>query len=287
MRSNTVAIQGSVASFHDLAAKHYFGAEIRLLHCHSFREVCTRIANNQVDYGLIAIENKIAGSILLNYQLIESFGLSIIGETYLPIELQLLGKPDAVLEDVREIVSHPMALGQCQVFLAELTGVRVSEFRDTASSAELVAQKNTSELAVIAGPVVASRFGLKPLVGNVCDDANNYTRFYILSKGGDVIGEADKASITVRLQHEAGALTALLRLIESAGLNLTKIQSIPIPNDDAHYSFHLDIAFTSKSQLEQVLTQAAFLTTSLTVLGIYKGALPPHLIVSPVLSPAV
>src|ERR1700751_4213979 len=105
MRNHLIAIQGSVASFHDLAAKKYFGEEVSVLECGSFKEVCDKIARNEVDYGIIAIENKVAGSILLNYQLIEKYGLHIIGETYLPIELQLFGKQDAKKEKIKEIIS--------------------------------------------------------------------------------------------------------------------------------------------------------------------------------------
>ena len=119
MRNHLIAIQGSVASFHDLAAKKYFGTEVSIKECGSFKEVCDKIASNKVDYGIIAIENKVAGSILLNYQLIEKFDLHVIGEIYLPIELQLLGKKGAKLKDIKEIISHPMALGQSQLFLSD------------------------------------------------------------------------------------------------------------------------------------------------------------------------
>jgi len=275
MRSNSVAIQGSVASFHELAAHQYFGHDIQSIYCNSFRDVCLKITSNQVDYGLIAIENKIAGSILLNYQLIELFDLSIIGETFLPIELQLMGKPDAVISEIREIISHPMALGQCQQFLSELSNVRVTEFKDTASSAELISRKSDNLTAVIAGPEVALRYGLKVLANNVCDETMNYTRFYALTKGNDVIPDADKASVTIQLRDKAGELAKLLTLLHRSGLNLTKIQSIPIPNNTAQYAFHLDIQFTSKKQLEQVLTEVAFMTTSMRILGIYKGAMLP------------
>ena len=275
MRSNSVAIQGSVASFHELAAHQYFGSDIQTIHCNSFRDVCSKISSNQVDYGLIAIENKIAGSILLNYGLIESFDLSIIGETFLPIELQLMGKQEATIDGIREIISHPMALGQCQQFLSELSQVRVTEFKDTASSAELVSLKSDNLTAVIAGPEVALRYGLKILANNVCDESMNYTRFYVLTKGNDVIPDADKASITIQLNDEAGELAKLLTILHRAELNLTKIQSIPIPNNTAQYAFHLDIQFSSKQQLEKALTEVAFTATSMRILGIYKGAKLP------------
>ena len=120
MRNHLIAIQGSVSSFHDLAAKKYFGEEVTTLKCNSFKEVCDKLSKNQADYGIIAIENKVAGSILMNYQLIDSYNLRIKGEIYLPIELQLLGKKGVKINDVKEIISHPMALGQSQLFLSNL-----------------------------------------------------------------------------------------------------------------------------------------------------------------------
>lgn len=278
MRSHSIAIQGSLASFHELAAKHYFGNDIEPIYCQSFREVCSKIAANQADYGLIAIENKVAGSILLNYQLIESFGLSIIGETYLPVELQLLGKKGSVISEIREIISHPMALAQCQQFLSGLDGVTVSEFRDTAGAAQLIASGEDRTIAAIAGPAAAKHLQLEILSGDICDTSDNYTRFYALSKRSVVIEEANKASVTVRLKNEPGTLSDLLVILKKANINVTKIQSIPVPGDDSHYSFHLDLSFGSRSGLDRALTEATFLTTEMHILGIYEGKLPPLLI---------
>ena len=137
MRNNVIAIQGSVASFHDQAAKKYFGNEVTIQECGSFREVCEKLAKNLVDYGILAIENKVAGSILLNYQLIEQYELNIIGETYLPVELFVLANKGAEFHEIKEIVSHPMALGQSQFFLSGLQDVRVTEYKDTAESAKM------------------------------------------------------------------------------------------------------------------------------------------------------
>lgn len=271
MRNHLIAIQGAVSSFHDLAAKKYFGEETNALECGSFREVCSKLANNEADYGIIAIENKVAGSILLNYQLIEAFGLSIIGETFLPIQLQLMGNPGTTMESIREIISHPMALGQSQLFLSGLEGITVTEYKDTATSAKLVKKDNSNSLAVIAGPKVGQTFGLEVINENVCDEELNYTRFYILSKGEDVVENPDKASVTIRLSHRVGQLSDVLVILKNEGLNLTKIQSIPIPNDHTQYSFHLDIAFQSRQSLDTALALITKEVTQLRILGIYKG----------------
>ncbi len=275
MRNHNIAIQGSVSSFHDLAAKKYFGEEITILECGSFREVCDKLSNNLVDYGIIAIENKIAGSILLNYQLIDLFDLNIIGEIYLPVELSLLVKKGTKLKEIREIISHPMALGQCQEYLSTLEDVKISEYKDTATSAKLVKEQDGKSLAVIAGPAVAKEHELETIEGNVCDEKQNFTRFYILSKGAIVKDQPNKASITLTTKNHIGSLSEVLLIIKDQGLNLTKIQSVPIPNNLSQYAFHLDIEFMNLDCLDAALEQINDKVTSLKTLGLYKGETIP------------
>ena len=271
MRNHVIAIQGSVSSFHDLAAKKYFGEDVTVLECGSFKEVCDKLANNKVDYGIIAIENKVAGSILLNYQLIDTYNLNIIGETYLPIELQLLAKPGTKLSDIREIISHPMALGQCQLFLSGLENVVVSEFKDTATSAKLVAADTENKLAVIAGPTVGKTYGLDVVVDNVGDENPNFTRFYILSKGADFDPNPNKGSITLKTHNHVGGLSDILVVLKEANLNLTKIQSVPIPKTPSSYAFHLDIEFDDKKVFDAAINKLSPFVESIKILGLYKG----------------
>ena len=271
MRNHLIAIQGSVSSFHDLAAKKYFGEDVTILECGSFKEVCDKLAKNQVDYGIIAIENKVAGSILLNYQLIDTHNLHIIGETYLPIELQLLAKPGTKLGDIREIISHPMALGQSQLFLSSLDNVVVSEFKDTATSAKLVAGDKENKLAVIAGPTVGKTYGLEVVKDNVGDENPNFTRFYILSKGADFDSHPNKGSVTLKTHNHVGGLSDILVVLKEKNLNLTKIQSVPIPQNPSTYDFHLDIEFEDKKVFDETITKLAHIVESIKVLGVYKG----------------
>jgi prephenate dehydratase len=271
MRNHLIAIQGSVASFHDLAAKKYFGEEVSVLECGSFKEVCDKISDNKVDYGIIAIENKVAGSILLNYQLIENYNLHIIGEVYLPIELNLLGKEGAKLSDVKEIISHPMALAQSQNFLSELQNVLVTEYKDTATSAKTVKQLDSPAMAVIAGAAVGEKYGLKILKQGVADVAQNYTRFHILSKGNVFVENANKASINLHTSDIPGQLSDVLVTIKKYGVNMTKIQSVPITEKPDTYSFHLDIEFEDRNAFDKMINELEANTKSLKVLGVYKN----------------
>lgn len=272
MRSNNIAIQGSVASFHDQAAKKFFGDDIKISECGSFREVCDRLSRNQVDYGIIAIENKVAGTILLNYQLIEQYDLNIIGETYLPVELFLLGKKGTKIDQIKEVVSHPMALGQCQEFLSLNDEVKVTEFKDTAESAKLIMQDPGNEIGVIAGQTVADHYGLEKLTDNICDEQHNFTRFYILTKGNVNIEQPNKASVNIVSKSEIGSLSEVLLVLKKYRINLTKIQSIPIPNNTAQYIFHLDLEFEDKKNLDQSIEEVRKLAQQLKILGIYQSA---------------
>jgi prephenate dehydratase len=272
MRSENIAIQGSIASFHDQAAKKFFGNDINVIQCGSFREVCERLSKNQVDYGIIAIENKVAGTILLNYQLIEHFDLNIIGETYLPVELFLLVNEGVSLNDVQEIISHPMALGQCQDFLSDLEDIKITEFKDTAESAKLILKNQDKDVAVIAGESVVQHYGLNKISDNICDEKVNFTRFYIMTKGNYNVENPDKASVNLISQSAIGSLSEILLVFKKYQINLTKIQSVPIPNNTEQYIFHLDLEFTDKNDLELALEEVKNLAQQLKVLGIYKSA---------------
>jgi prephenate dehydratase len=272
MRNENIAIQGSVASFHDQAAKKFFGNEINVVECGSFREVCDRLSKNLVDYGIIAIENKVAGTILLNYQLIEHYDLNIIGETYLPVELFLLCKKGTKITDVKEIISHPMALGQCQDFLSSLEDVKVTEYKDTAESAKLVIKNSDSGIAVIAGQTVADHYELEKITENICDEKINFTRFYIMTKGNFNIENPDKASINLISKSAIGSLSEILLVFKKYQINLTKIQSVPIPNNTEQYIFHLDLEFENRENLDNALLEVKKLAEKLKILGIYKSS---------------
>ncbi|MBM3186006.1 MAG: prephenate dehydratase [Bacteroidetes bacterium] len=272
MRNENIAIQGSIASFHDQAAKKFFGNDINIIECGSFREVCERLSKNQVDYGIIAIENKVAGTILLNYQLIEHYVLNIIGETYLPVELFLLGNEGVTLNDVQEIISHPMALGQCQDFLSGLEDVKITEYKDTAESAKLIIKNQDKHVAVIAGGSVVEHYGLNKISENICDEKVNFTRFYIMTKGNYNVEHPNKASVNLISQSAIGSLSEILLVFKKYQINLTKIQSVPIPNNTEQYIFHLDLEFTDRNDLELALDAVKILAQQLKVLGIYRSA---------------
>ncbi|RYY97614.1 MAG: chorismate mutase, partial [Chitinophagaceae bacterium] len=166
-----VSIQGFEGSFHQVAARQYFGDSVQILACAAFREVVAAVQEGRVDAGLMAIENSIAGSILPNYGLLQRSGLYITGEVYLPIRQHLLANPGVRLEDIREVHSHPMALQQCSEFL-QAQHWKLVETEDTALSARRLQQHHHRHAAAVAGSLAAELFDLDILVPDIHTEPN-------------------------------------------------------------------------------------------------------------------
>ncbi|MDQ3844738.1 MAG: prephenate dehydratase [Bacteroidota bacterium] len=267
-----VSIQGYEGSFHQMAAQAFFGKEVEVIPCATFREA-VKIAGNEKEStgGVMAIENSIAGSILPNYTLLQKSNLRIAGEVYLQINQHLLVNPDVQLEDIREVHSHPMALQQCLDFL-DTKEWKLVETEDTALSAKQVHRHRSKHIAAIAGKLAAELFQLKVIAPNIHGEKNNYTRFLVLQREEDVV-ETDgvnKASINFNTDHTQGSLAKVLTRIAACGINLSKLQSFPIPGSNWQYSFHADLEFDKREQLDTALKEMEPVTQHLRVYGIYK-----------------
>ena len=219
----------------------------------------------------MAIENSIAGSILANYNLLQKSNLRIVGEVYLQIRQHLLVNPGVKLEDIREVHSHTMALQQCYGFLDKYKW-KLVETDDTALSAKHVHQHKSKSIAAIASKLAAELFELDIIAPNIHTLKNNYTRFLVLQRDDVAIPVegADKASLNFHTDHSHGSLARVLTAIADGGINLSKLQSFPIPGSDFKYSFHADMEFDSVQQLENVLQTIRPLTEALQVYGVYK-----------------
>ena len=267
-----VSIQGYEGSFHQVAAQQFFGKEVIVIPCDTFREVI-KIATTkkESDGGVMAIENSIAGSILPNYNLLQKSNLKIVGEIYLQINQHLLVNPGLKLNDIREVHSHPMALLQCIDFL-EKHNWKLVESEDTALSAKLIHQHHHKHAAAIASKLAAELYNLQILVPNIHTLKNNYTRFLVLKRieDAETIARADKASVNFHTDHSKGSLAKVLTKIAEGGINLSKLQSMPIPGSDFKYSFHADMEFSTLDQFEEVIRDIKPLTQELNIYGVYK-----------------
>jgi prephenate dehydratase len=266
------AIQGYEGSFHQVAAQIFLGKNIPVIPCDTFRDVI-KIASSkkESDGGVMAIENSIAGSILANYNLLQKSSLKIIGEVYLQIRQNLLVNPGVRLEDIREVHSHTMALQQCYDYLDKHKW-KLVETEDTALSAKHVHQHKSKHIAAIASKLAAELFQLEVLVHNIQTLKNNYTRFLILQRQdmAQPVENANKASVNFHTDHSRGSLARVLTKISEGGINLSKLQSFPIPGSDFKYSFHADMEFETIDQFEKVIEQIKPITEEVKIYGVYR-----------------
>jgi prephenate dehydratase len=267
-----VSIQGYEGSFHQMAAQQFFGKNVGVIPCDTFREVIKLASGKkESDGGVMAIENSIAGSILANYNLLQRSNLVITGEVYLQIRQNLLVNPGVRIEDIHEVHSHPMAIQQCFDFL-DKHDWKLVETEDTALSAKHVHQHKSKHIAAIASKLAAELFDLDILAPNIHTLKNNYTRFLILQREETTqkINGADKASVSFHTDHSRGSLAKVLAKIAEDGINLSKLQSFPIPDTNFKYSFHADMEFEHVAQFEKVVEDIKPLTEYLKIYGVYK-----------------
>ena len=272
MMATKVSIQGYEGSFHQVAAQQFFGKQAEVIPCATFKDV-VKIAGNkkESDGGVMAIENSIAGSILANYNLLQKSSLKIAGEIYLQIRQNLMVNPGVKLEDIREVHSHPMAIQQCLAYLDKYDW-KLIETEDTALSAKHIQQHRSKHIAAIASKLAADLFGLNMIAPNIHTMKNNYTRFLILQREDSVmkIEDANKASVNFHTDHSRGSLAKVLTAISDGGINLSKLQSFPIPGSDWRYSFHADMEFDTVDQFNKVINKIKPITEEVKVYGVYR-----------------
>jgi len=267
-----VAIQGYEGSFHQVAARHFFGKNVEVITCDTFRQVVQLGADAKLSDGAVmAIENSIAGSILPNYNLLQKSKLQVIGEVYLSISQNLLTYPGVKLEDIKEVHSHPMAILQCLDYL-EKYNWKLVESEDTALSAKVVHQNKSKHTAAIASKLAAQMFDLNIIKPDIHTLKNNITRFLIVGPASTktVVEQANKASIYFQTDHSRGILAKVLAKIAQGNVNLSKLQSMPIPGSTFKYGFYADLEFDNKKQIEKVLEVLKGLTNNIRIFGMYQ-----------------
>jgi prephenate dehydratase len=267
-----VAIQGYEGSFHQVAARHFFGKNVEVIPCDTFRQVVQLGADAKLSDGAVmAIENSIAGSILPNYNLLQKSKLQVIGEVYLSISQNLLTYPGVKLEDIKEVHSHPMAILQCLDYL-EKYNWKLVESEDTALSAKVVHQNKSKHTAAIASKLAAQMFDLNIIKPDIHTLKNNITRFLIVGPANTktLVENANKASIYFQTDHSRGILANVLAKIAQGNVNLSKLQSMPIPGSTFKYGFYADLEFDNKKQIEKVLEALKGLTNSIRIFGMYQ-----------------
>ena len=264
-----IAIQGYTGCFHHIAANMYFGRDIEILPCDTFRLVAEAVKKGEANMGLMAIENSIAGSIIPNYKILQDANLQVAGEVYLPIKQNLMVLPDVELEDIHEVESHSMALLQCDEYLDQFDW-KLIESEDTALSAKHIAEKGLRHTAAIASELAAEIYGLKIIAPEINTVKSNYTRFMVLKRyDHNISSDANKASLYFKTDHQEGSLLKALSCLE--GINLSKLQSYPIPSEPWHYLFHIDLEFSCLDDYIRNLNRLQNVTKEMHVYGVYRS----------------
>lgn len=268
-----IAIQGIESSFHHLATTTLLGDNhVELLKCDSFQKVVESLNNFKADFGVLAIENTIAGSILPNYNLIDNSELEILDEVYLNIQMHLMALNGESIHDIKEVHSHPVALLQCKDYLRKFPPqFKVIEGSDTASEAKRIKSQNLKGVAAIAGEQVAKEFGLHILDSNIQSMKDNKTRFVLIGRKQDrLVKNSNKATIKFELHHEIGSLSNVLQLFSTFKISLTKIQSLPIIDSPWQYAFFIDVIFEDYKLFNEVTAILEKAVKNLKILGLYR-----------------
>jgi prephenate dehydratase len=272
-RLKRVAIQGGVGAFHEIAARNYFKTDIDVVPCDTFEHITELLAKKEIDFGIMAIENTIAGSLIPNYVLLKESPVKIIGEEYLRVKQNLLALPGQKIEDLTEVHSHFIAIAQCRNFFKNYPDIKLVESIDTALSAQKIHEKKLVGKGAIASDLAAKMYGLEILAPGIETNKRNYTRFLILThedNAGNLTEDISKASICFSLPNYPGRLSQVLSVLAFYGLDLTKIQSMPIVGKEFQYFFYVDLAFLDYEKYFQGLNAVKPLVVDLHILGEYK-----------------
>lgn len=267
-----VAFQGERGAYSEGAARKLFGASIRPLPCPTFDGIFEAVHRGRARYGLIPIENSLAGSIYRNYDLLLENRLQIVAEVNYRVRHNLLALPGVRMEAVRRVLSHPVALEQCRRFLGRRRWETVIA-HDTAGAARRIREEGGRDMAAIAGREAARHYRMSVLAAGIEDNPANYTRFFALARSGRPLGRADKTSIVFALADRAGALFKSLSVFALRDINLTKIESRPIHGSPWEYYFYIDFhGSMANGVCRAAISHLREIASFLKVLGSYPRA---------------
>lgn len=274
-KSQRVAFQGELGAFSSIAARKFIPEKAALIPCQSFPDVFEALAAGSATHAVIPIENTLYGSVYENYDNLLTYGFPIICETTVRIEHHLIVVPGVKFSAVRRTFSHPVALGQCGQFFRKYPRTVPTPFYDTAGSVKMVMEQNLTDAAAIASATAATIYGGQVLKANIEDDRRNFTRFFLLSKQtGSPAGKIlkSKTSIVFAAPNVPGALFKALACFALRELNLTKIESRPLPKKPWEYLFYVDLlGSSSDSAVLKALSNLEEISAFVKVLGTYNS----------------
>jgi len=269
-----VAIQGYRGCFHEEAARIFYKDEIEIVECDLFSDLYEALSEGRADAAVMAIENTVSGGLIPNFDLLRQNPQAIKGEVFLRIEQNLMALPGQKLEDLREVRTHYMAINQTRKFFEDYPSIRLVESEDTAKSAAQVAREKLEGVGAVASALAAKLYGLEILAPGIETYKQNFTRFLIMDDSLVVPEESiDKASLCFTLPHSPGSLAHILTILSFYDINLTRIQSLPIPGKEWQYFFYADITFSTYERYQQAIAAVRPLIEEFRVLGEYKSTI--------------
>jgi len=270
-----VAFQGVAGAYSEEAIRQYFGAEVETIPCKTSDEIFPIVENGDADYGMLPVENAVAGSVTGSYELLMEHDLRVWAEVILRVHHMLLVTPGTKLEGLERVRSHPQALAQCEHFL-DRYGLQAEPAFDTAGSARDLAQNPEPGVGAIAGELAAEMYGLEIIARNIEDFHFNYTRFFVLSMDDPPRPQRPKTSLVFSARHQPGTLYDSLGEFATRGINLTKIESRPRRNKPWQYLFYLDFeGHWQDPECEAAIMALLRRSSFVKMLGSYPAATTP------------
>ncbi|GAP21316.1 prephenate dehydratase [Leptolinea tardivitalis] len=270
------AFQGEPGAYSEAAVFEFFSqTDVSAVPCESFEKVFQAVKNGDCQFGVLPIENSLAGSIHQNYDLLMQNPLWVVGEHYLRVSHCLIARPGSTLADIKTVMSHPQALAQCAQYLKSLPGVKVEPVYDTAGSVKIIRSQNDPTLAAIASVQAARIFGMQVLAEHIEDNQANFTRFLVVANEAVHPVENAKTSIVFTLKNEPGSLYQAMREFATRGIDLCKIESRPLVGTPWDYLFYLDLmGSTENESVKQALQNLQGFAPMLRILGSYPSKKP-------------
>ena len=265
----TVGVCGVEGAYAQIACEKMIKMPF-IMYFNNFEGVFSAIEGGLCQYGIVPIENSTAGSVTKVYDLMIQHNFYIVRTFRLKIDHNLLANPGTKLEDIKEIYSHEQAINQCSGFLHSLKGVSVVPVANTAVASEMVASSGRKDVAALSSRSCAELYNLSCLAASVQDKGNNRTRFICISKNMEIYPGSDKTSIMMVLNHRPGALYKVLARIYTLGINVTKLESRPIPDREFEFMFYFDLETSIYSeQFVQLMCELEDLCEEFKYLGSY------------------
>ena len=273
-----VAIQGVKGCFHEQAARLFYeqseGVIPDICECSTFDGLYSSVEAGDADAAVMAIENTVSGGLLPNFELLRKYDRKIKGEVFLRIQQNLMALPGQTIEDIKEVRTHYMAINQTREFFKNYPWIRLVESEDTAKSAAEVAAEGLMGVGAVASTLAAELYGLEILAESIETYKQNFTRFLVLDDYIQVDkSKVNKSSMCFTLSHTPGSLAHVLTILSFYGMNLTRIQSLPIPGQEWQYFFYVDIKFQDYLRYEQALAAVRPLMEDLNILGEYVASI--------------